>query len=85
MIGERKKLAKVAMGGALLLFSQAVFGNYKQAREFFAKKDYSRAAAEYYQVYEESDSKADKRKAEWGLAQSLQKLGLNYSASKYYS
>jgi tetratricopeptide (TPR) repeat protein len=84
MIGYWKKMVFMVLG-MLLMGAQPSFANYKQAREFFAKKDYSKAAAAYYQVYEGSDNKSDKRKAEWGLAQSLQKLGLYYSASKYYS
>ncbi|WP_141733531.1 hypothetical protein [Oligoflexus tunisiensis] len=59
--------------------------DYKQARGYFAKKDYVRAAAAYYEVYEKSGNRSEKRKAEWGLAQSLQKTGLLYSASKHYS
>ncbi len=59
--------------------------DYKQAKVYFAKKDFVRAAAAYHEVYEKSDNKAEKRKAEWGLAQSLEKMNLAYSASKYYS
>ena len=68
-----------------LFVAQTSFADYKSARALFAKRDYVRAAAAYHEVYEKSDSKPDKRKAEWGLAQSLHKLGLYYSASKYYS
>ncbi len=73
------------LSGLLILGGAPAFANYKQAREAFAKKDYTKAAAAYYQAFESSDNTAEKRKAEWGLAQSLQKLGLYYSASKYYS
>ena len=39
----------------------------------------------FFQAYGFPKNAAEKMKAEWGLAQSLHRLGLLYSASKYYS
>ncbi len=85
MLDCLRKLLVVLCFGALAGSASVALADYKQAKNFFAKKDYVRAAAAYYEVYEKSDNKGEKRKAEWGLAQSLQKLGLFYSSSKYYS
>lgn len=71
--------------GFTWLSADVSFADYKQARAYFAKKDYVRAAAAYHEVLEKTENKGDKRKSEWGLAQSLHKEGLLYSASKYYS
>jgi tetratricopeptide (TPR) repeat protein len=85
MTSTRRLIILTLITSFLLVGSRSAFADYKQARAMFAKKNYEKAAALYHEVYEKSDNKADKRKAEWGLAQSLQKLGLLYSASKYYS
>ena len=69
----------------LSLGSSAVFADYKKAKALYGKKSYAKAAEAFYEVYENGADKADKRKAEWGLAQSLEKMNLAYSASKYYS
>jgi tetratricopeptide (TPR) repeat protein len=85
MFDRLRKLGLLICVAAFALTHGEALADYKQARVFFAKKDYVRAAAAYFEVYEKSNNKAEKRKAEWGLAQSLQKTGLLYSASKYYS
>ncbi len=68
-----------------MLGSQAAFANYKQAKDLYAKKNYPKAAEAFFEVMSKSSDRAEKRKSEWGLAQSLEKMGLSYSASKYYS
>ncbi|NRA68998.1 MAG: tetratricopeptide repeat protein [Pseudobacteriovorax sp.] len=65
--------------------SFSAFGDYKRAKALYAKKQYEAAANEYYIAFSKAKKKVDKRRAEWGLAQSLQKIGLLYSSSKYYS
>jgi hypothetical protein len=76
-------------GCALLLaalLSQPLLGaSYKQAKDLAAKKRFPQAAEAYYDVYQKSGNKVEKRKAEWGLAQTLERMNLHYSASKYYS
>ncbi|MES2743959.1 MAG: tetratricopeptide repeat protein [Bdellovibrionota bacterium] len=69
----------------LTLGSTAVFADYKQAKALYAKKNYPKAAEAFYEAFEKNPNKSEKRKAEWGLAQSLEKMNLAYSASKYYS
>ncbi|SMF62283.1 hypothetical protein [Pseudobacteriovorax antillogorgiicola] len=68
-----------------LLLSQPASADYKRAKALFAKQDYKRAANEYFVTFSTTKKRSEKRKAEWGLAQSLQKDGLLYSSSKYYS
>lgn len=82
----RKLLRTVAALLVLTYTGGAAYGaTYKQAKSLFAKKEYAKAADAYYEIFDRSKNKAEKRKAEWGLAQTLQKMGLMYSASKYYS
>ncbi len=77
--------ATLLLMASALLSSQGLFADYKQAKALYTKKNYPKAAEAFFQVYEKSSSKVEKRKAEWGLAQSLEKMNLAYSASKYYS
>jgi tetratricopeptide (TPR) repeat protein len=69
----------------MALQSSQAFAGYAQALAFFKGGDYSSAASEFFQAYTYPKAKGEKLKAEWGLAQSLQRLGLLYSASQYYS
>ena len=62
-----------------------VLANYEQGRQLFAARDYVGAAAAYFNSYSAPRSKAERAKAEYALALSLQRLGLYYSASKYFS
>ena len=66
-------------------FASASEADYKRASSYFARRDYDGAAEYYFRTYKAAKSLALKRKAEWGLAESLQKLDLLYSSSKYYS
>ncbi len=66
-------------------FSNVCLANYNAARQLFQRQDYVRAAAMFHNAYQSPTSKAERAKAEWGLAESLSRLGLYYSASKYYS
>ncbi len=70
---------------ALIMASESALADYASAQKKFKSKDYYEAAPAFYSVYTAPRSKAERLKAEWGLAQSLHKLGLFYSASKYYS
>lgn len=67
------------------LVSLDAMADYNAARARYAKGDYVGAAEFYFRSYSSPKDLAEKRKAEWGLAESLQKLGLLYSSSKYYS
>lgn len=72
--------------GILILGSSGIsLADYQQATQFFARKDYVRAAGAFFQAYSYPRNAADRAKAEWGLAESLKGAGLLYSASKYYS
>lgn len=80
-----RKIIKFNVLLALVLTSSSAFANYQQAQAAFRAGDYVKAAAAYFQARSLYRDKAEQRNAEWGLAQSLQKLNLFYSASKYYS
>jgi hypothetical protein len=69
----------------LLLVPGEVFANYRAAQASYAKQDYTRAAAAFFQSYSYPKDRAEKFKAEWGLAESLKNLNLLYASSKYYS
>ena len=58
---------------------------YAQATGYFRARDYASAATEFFQAYAYPKEKGEKRKSEFGLAQSLQQLNMYYAASKYYS
>jgi len=70
---------------AVTLAAEPALANYRAASAYFARRDYIDAASAYFQAYGYPKGAGEKEKAEWGLAQSLQKLGFYYSASKYYS
>lgn len=70
---------------AFCLAAEPAFANYRAAAAYFARRDYMRAASAYFQAMGYPKGRGEKEKAEWGLAQSLQRLGFYYSASKYYS
>lgn len=59
--------------------------NYDKAQQALRRRNYSAAASAFFQSYAYPKNVSEKLKSEWGLGQSLQKLGLYYSASKYYS
>ena len=69
----------------VLALTSPAFADVKRAKRLYSQRNYKQAAVEYYKVYSRTKKTADKRKAEWGLAQTLQKVGLLYSSSKYYS
>lgn len=73
------------LAGALLLTDGQVWANYQLAQKKFRSKDYYEAAPLYYNAYTAPRSNSERLQAEWGLAQSLSNLGLQYAASKYYS
>lgn len=68
-----------------LLYGEVAFANYKKAQTYFKARDYTRSAPAFFQSLSYPKDRAEKLKAEWGLAQSLQKMGFMYSASRYYS
>lgn len=78
---------KRAIGLALsvALLAEPALANYRAASDFYRRRDYISAAGAYFQAYGYPKAAGEKEKAEWGLAQSLQRLGFYYSASKYYS
>jgi tetratricopeptide (TPR) repeat protein len=75
----------VTLSLVFCLAAEPALANYRAASGFFARRDYISSAAAYFQAYSYPKAAGEKEKAEWGLAQSLQKLGFYYSASKYYS
>jgi len=68
-----------------LIASSAAHANYQQGQALFQRGDFAGAAAAYFAAYSAKKSAQEVIWSEWGLAQSLQKLGFLYSASKYYS
>lgn len=58
--------------------------NYNAAQNYYKKRDYVAAASAFFNAYQ-TGNLATKRKAEWGLAESLSKLEFYYSASRFYS
>ena len=78
---------KILILGSLLLVTgqKQAFANYAQAQALFQKGDYGNAANGFFQSYTSAKSAQEKIWSEWGLGQSLQKMGYLYSASKYYS
>ncbi len=63
----------------------SLYANYVQAQAAKAKGDFVSSSALFYKSYVFPKNKSEKVKSEFGLAESLHKLGLLYSASKYYS
>ncbi len=70
---------------AVSFVAEPAFANYRAALAFQGRRDFISAASAFFQAYTSPQGPGEKEKAEWGLAQSLQKLGFYYSASKYYS
>jgi tetratricopeptide (TPR) repeat protein len=70
---------------AFFSMAEPLLANYRAATQFFQRRDYVSAAGAYFQAYGYPKVRGEKKKAEWGLAQSLHRLGFYYSASKYYS
>jgi tetratricopeptide (TPR) repeat protein len=67
------------------LVAETALANYRAASAYFARGQYNEAAAAYIQAMGYPKAAGEKEKAEWGLAQSLQRMSFFYSASKYYS
>ncbi len=87
-MADSKKILRalfLTVVGVGFLCASSAFANYQAAQGSFARRDHTTAAALFFQAYGYSKNSAEKMKAEWGLAQSLHRLGLFYSASKYYS
>ncbi len=82
MVSKKSIIAVILIGS---LVSTPVLANYRAAMQFYGRRDYANAATAYFQAYGYPKAAGEKEKAEWGLGQSLQKLGFFYSASKYYS
>lgn len=70
---------------ALVIAAEPALANYRAAQSYFQRRDYISAASAFFQAYGYPKGRGEREKAEWGLAQSLQRLGFYYSASKYYS
>ncbi len=69
----------------MLSFATQLHANYDAAQQAFRARDYTAAAPLFFQAYAYPKDPPTRYKAEWGLAQCLQKMGFLYSASKYYS
>lgn len=74
-----------AIGGALWGPATTGFSAYEAGQKMTANRDFVGAAAEYFQSYSSPRSAQERVFSEWGLAKSLQSLGLYYSSSKYFS
>ncbi len=72
-------------GIAIAMVSTPAYANYQAAQAALGRRDFATAASGFFQAFAYPKDRAEKAKAEWGLAQSLYSLGLYYSASKYYS
>lgn len=83
-MGHRFKLI-LCTTVAFMIAAEPAFANYRAATQFFARRDYMNATQAYFQAMTSPKARGEREKAEWGLAQSLQRLGFYYSASKYYS
>jgi len=70
---------------AVSLGAGPVFADYRAATAYYARRDYISAANAYFQASGYPKAPGEKERSEWGLAQSLTRLGFYYSASKYYS
>jgi len=75
----------LSLAAGWLIAGGEALANYAQAQAAFRGRDYVTAANGFFQTYTYPKEAGEKFKAEWGLAQSLQNLGLFYSSSKYYS
>jgi hypothetical protein len=65
--------------------SGQAFANYANAVNFYRANRLYEAAGLFFQAKELARTVSEKRAAEWYLADSLQRLGFMYSASKYYT
>lgn len=79
------QLVIIAAVALTLNVTSSVYASLKSADAKLKRRNYPAAASAYFNVYSAPQSKTERIKAEWGLAKSLAKLGLYYSASKYYS
>ena len=75
----------LCLGLSLSMAAGPAFADYRAATAFYARHDYVSAANAYFQAFGYPKAPGEKERAEWGLAQSLERLGFYYSASKYYS
>ena len=67
------------------LISEPALANLAEAKKLFDSSRFMAAAPEYFKAYSYPKSAQEKSAAMYGLARSLEKSGLPYSASKYYS
>jgi tetratricopeptide (TPR) repeat protein len=79
-------LLKIAsLSFSLLFVSGPALADYATGQKAFVQRNYPVAAMHFFQSYNYPKEPGEKIKSEWGLAQSLEKSGLFFSASKYYS
>lgn len=69
----------------LICFSEVSLANYRTAQAYLQRRNYMAAAPEFFKAYNYPSNRAERANAEYGLARSLEGVGLNYSASYYYS
>ena len=80
--------SKIFFRGFLVLFigyAELSFANYRTAQAQLNRRNYMAAAPEFYKAYIGAANRSERANAEFGLARSLEGVGLNYSASKFYS
>jgi tetratricopeptide (TPR) repeat protein len=68
-----------------LFEASPALANIAKANQLLKNGNGGAAAPLFFNVYQSARGRSEKMQAEWGLAQSLQRAGLLYSASKYYS
>ena len=67
------------------IYSTDAVANIQQAEALYARRDYIAAAPSFFQAFSYAKSPAEKIRAALGLGKSLEKVQLDYSASKYLS
>lgn len=85
MVLNTMNVIKVIYFVVVLCLSSMGLANYQAAQAARKNNNYIKAAAYFFQAYSYPKDAGEKFKAEFGLADSLQKSGVLYSASKYYS
>ena len=75
----------VILAFGALIHPEPAQANLAKAQSLFKNKRFMAAAPEYFKAYSYPKSAQEKSAAIYGLARALEKSGLRYSASKYYS
>ena len=77
-------MIKILLVSTLITASQC-WASYRTAQSQLQRRNFMAAAPEFYKVYTSPSSRSERINAEYGLAQSLNGVGLLAAASYYYS